>query len=72
MRIQFTLKVYVYSKDYKKDFKLYGAFLWTEFTCLKVMRHCWTVDYFNCYLNKMPKPASHSSHVLRIEEVREY
>ena len=42
-------------EDYKK-IKLYGPSLWTGFTGLHILCHCWAVDYFHSYLNQMPKP----------------
>ena len=48
-------------EDYKKNFKLYGPFLWTGFTSVKFMYHYWAVNYFYCYLNQIPKDLSTKS-----------
>ena len=51
---------------YKKPFKLHGPFLWTGFTCHKVICHYWAADYFQCYLNEVSKSLSHSCYILSI------
>ena len=49
-----------------------GPCLWTGLTCFQVLCHCWTVDYFHCYLNQMSQPIIHYSYIFRIENDWEY
>ena len=42
--------------------KLCVPFLWTGLTSMQFLCHHWAVDYFQDYLNQMPKLQSHSSY----------
>ena len=52
------------AKNYIKKLKSVVPF-YTELTCLQVLYHYCAINYFESYLNQIPKPLSH---FLRIEK----